>query len=601
MLQECVEVFAEILKEKTEQFLLDNYVPKNGTYILLNIENDFKVEKRLEIKTDKKTGSVDGCTDSDYSFIVYLDYYSKLIEMNKPVDTTKIIHSNNFYSFFIKKEKLDTELPEKDKLSDKNIEAYYDALKSPKKKHEKSKKAKDLYEKIEAELGKPDLNDLEMIYNWIKINFQNLADDNNIDIKEKDYLKVFFIKNSREDTKRLFYTEGRRYIYPNIYNKNDFNEVCKEGIKGLPSNNMGMNGKKPYLENKTRKIGMPYMLFLENALMQMKFFDYLSGCAARGENNIYIDLDRKDIYHFENGKSISEIENGIYLRIKQGKEPEIHNMSRITGYKSVLSVPFHMNEVVPVPDKYKSESENGSKTKLTEIEELVDEVFFSKSLKHNYFTEPGEISINNGTLKRVLLMYREQLWDWFYKGNTKYIYMLTKKMAMSLIKEAIRNDYYMKAKHQINLLISILDYFNKDRRMELRMSDVRSALKEHIDSKDEWMFGSDDEYYYAVGQLLNTFLGLTKSQKKNLSMINPVLNSKNDKRIKEQLMVMFKKYNYAIETNNVRIKALLGHIMRYEPSASGEFMLIAGFVDSNLVYRKKEDSNAIVDIENKTV
>ncbi len=95
MLQEYVEVFSKILEEKTEKWLLDNYVPKDGTYILINMENDFAVEKTLNIKTDKKAGIVQGETDSDYSFISYLDYYSKLIEMNKPIDSSKIIHSNN--------------------------------------------------------------------------------------------------------------------------------------------------------------------------------------------------------------------------------------------------------------------------------------------------------------------------------------------------------------------------------------------------------------------------------------------------------------------------------------------------------------------------
>ena len=34
------------------------------------------------------------------------DYYSKLVDMNKPMDTTKTIHSNNYLSVFIKKENI---------------------------------------------------------------------------------------------------------------------------------------------------------------------------------------------------------------------------------------------------------------------------------------------------------------------------------------------------------------------------------------------------------------------------------------------------------------------------------------------------------------
>lgn len=141
-------------------------------------------------------------------------------------------------------------------------------------------------------------------------------------------------------------------------------------------------------------------------------------------------------------------------------------------------------------------------------------------------------------------------------------------------------------------MISIMDYFDENRRMEDTMNDVRKALKEHIDCKDEWMFESDGEYYYAVGQLLNTIQGLNKAQKKNLSLVNPLLNSKNDGIIKERLLILFKKYNYAIERSNVRIMSLYGHVMRYEPEGKvNAFFLSAGFVDSNLIYKKKENQD----------
>ena len=59
--------------------------------------------------------------------ISFLDYYSKLIEMNKPVDSTKQIHSNNFYAFFVKKESLEK------KLTAESISGYYEVLKNPEK------------------------------------------------------------------------------------------------------------------------------------------------------------------------------------------------------------------------------------------------------------------------------------------------------------------------------------------------------------------------------------------------------------------------------------------------------------------------------------
>ena len=86
------------------------------------------------------------------------------------------------------------------------------------------------------------------------------------------------------------------------------------------------------MENKTRKITVPYLIEISEAIKQMYFFDYLSGQARKGKNNIYIDLDEKKVVACGDSEQIPMIETGIYLRIQTGKELEIHYMDRITGY-----------------------------------------------------------------------------------------------------------------------------------------------------------------------------------------------------------------------------------------------------------------------------
>lgn len=592
MLQECVDVFCEELKEKTIQWLLDNYVPKDGTYILLNMENGFSVEKILDIKTDKKTGNVQGETDSEYKFIAFLDYYSQLIGgTSKALDAPKkIIHSNNMYTFFVQKESL------KEKLTNESIEKYYSNLRAPYYKESKNSNSKELYKQVEQKLGSVDVQQLEKIYQWIKNNFRQLIEKQKIDVSQKGYLKLFFIESDREKTKKKIKEESDRYLIPKIYNKNDYNIRYRNEIIGVSNDNMGMAlDKKPYLANNTRKIKQPYMISLNQAIKQKLFFDYLAGQVARGKNNIYVDLDKNKIYAYENGKMISRIDTGIYLRVKNAKtEVEICSTSRITGYQSDLSQPFDMINVMKIPDTYLNlfEPGYGRKNHLSDIEILVDDVFFGKRLKYNYFTKPEDLSFNNGVLKSELLKYREQFWNWFYTGDIQRIGQTVDKMAIKLIVESIANENNFKAKHQINLWISIMDYLSHDRRLEKRMEDVRAELRKHIDCKEEWMFSDDKEYYYAVGQLLNTFLKLNRSKKKSLSLVNPVLNAKTDTMVKNRMLLMFKKYNYAVEDSDFRIKNLYGHVMRYVPETKVDgYFVSAGFVDNNLVYMKKDTDN----------
>lgn len=594
MLQECVDVFDNILQEKSEQWFFDSYVPKDGTYVLINMDRGFAIDNVLDIKTDK-TGIVQGMNDSDYSFISYMDYYSKLIEMNKPIDSTKQIHSNNMYSFFVKKESL------KGKLTDKSIDGYYSILKDPYIKYKKTKD-KELYSCFVNDYGNVDTVELDKISKWIKDQFINCIQDERIDLERKDYLKLFFIHNDREQMKKLIKTEGQRYININIFNKNDYNVECASGVKGVPSNNMGLNSKKPFLENKTRKVRTPYMLDIKRTLLQSMFFDYLSGQAALHKNNIYVDLDQNQPRivafsnaDFQSGNISVDIQSGLYLRVQQGKELEIHNTVRVTDYSINLrkDSPFYMNEVFKIPEKVmaKFEPGYGNKTKMYEIETLVDYIFFSKMLRYNYFTKPDELTINNGMVKSSLLMYREMFFSWFYTGNIQQLAGSISKIALGLIKDSIKNNHIINAKHQFNLWISISDYLKHDGRLEKVMKDARESLMKHIDCKDEWMFDNDLEYYYTVGQIVNTFLSYNRSTKKDMSIVLPVVNAKSDLMIKKRLASMFKKYAYSIQIGNVRIKSLFDHVMRYTPTTKNcEYMIMAGMTGTNLVFRKKDSS-----------
>ena len=77
--------------ERRTKLLVDNYIPKDGTYVLINMDKDFQYETPLEIKFDKKSGELQGKTDGRYPYIRYLDYNSKLIEMNKPIDRKSVV------------------------------------------------------------------------------------------------------------------------------------------------------------------------------------------------------------------------------------------------------------------------------------------------------------------------------------------------------------------------------------------------------------------------------------------------------------------------------------------------------------------------------
>ena len=597
MFKECLDVFSEMLKHE-DNLILKGYVPADGSYII--VKNDGTV-KNADIKFDKKTRDLNCTDDTLLNDICFYDYHSKLISMNKPIDIKKVIHSNNYLAFAVKKESITT------KLTEAIIDNYYDTLKNPlEKKYKKSKEASKIYQKFEEDHGVVNITLLEKCRSWIKQNVFSIDKLVNVDLEKKEYLKIFFevFETNEEDNKKnkeLFIQEDNRYIYPNIYNNNYYNVEVDGKIQGIPDNNMGMNAKKPFLSIKTRKNPASYLLDGDTALLQKQFFEYLMNFATNGKNNIYVDIINNKIEAYsdkEEREKFSGIEAGYYLRIQKGKELEIQVQDNIVNYQDKLLLNFNYQDFFNMNiEKYPEYTKDiGIYTKRTDVGRLINNIFFSKYLLTNYFTEANDISVKDSVLKRIIIMYRNVIFDWIYKGIDNNFEVVEKQFALELIKNTLINDYNLRAMTQLNLHWSFEDYFaNLEKRGGEKMADIatkiRMSVKEKVMSKDKAVIVSNnEEYYYAIGQLMAYFISLSKASKKAQSLINPVLNAQNDTVIKTRLLQLYKKYNYNILTKNSRVKNLYAMILGYKPEGKvNQEMILFGYMDNNVIYTKSEE------------
>lgn len=597
MFKECLDVFSEMLKHE-DNLILKGYVPADGSYII--VKNDGTV-KNADIKFDKKTRDLNCTDDTLLNDICFYDYHSKLISMNKPIDIKKVIHSNNYLAFAVKKESITT------KLTEAIIDNYYDTLKNPlEKKYKKSKEASKIYQKFEEDHGVVNITLLEKCRSWIKQNVFSIDKLVNVDLGKKEYLKIFFevFETNEEDNKKnkeLFIQEDNRYIYPNIYNNNYYNVEVDGKIQGIPDNNMGMNAKKPFLSIKTRKNPASYLLDGDTALLQKQFFEYLMNFATNGKNNIYVDIINNKIEAYsdkEEREKFSGIEAGYYLRIQKGKELEIQVQDNIVNYQDKLLLNFNYQDFFKMNiEKYPEYTKDiGIYTKRTDVGRLINNIFFSKYLLTNYFTDANDISVKDSVLKRIIIMYRNVIFDWIYKGIDNNFEVVEKQFALELIKNTLINDYNLRAMTQLNLHWSFEDYFaNLEKRGGEKMADIatkiRMSVKEKVMSKDKAVIVSNnEEYYYAIGQLMAYFISLSKASKKAQSLINPVLNAQNDTVIKTRLLQLYKKYNYNILTKNSRVKNLYAMILGYKPEGKvNQEMILFGYMDNNVIYTKSEE------------
>ena len=605
MFEECLEVFKREL-DYDNNLILDEYIPADGSYIIVDAEG--KIKNYQDIKLDKKKrGTSEAVVKGSYfKEICFYDYHSKLISMNKPIDS-KVIHSNNYLSFAVKKESITS------KLTEAIIDNYYDILKNPlEKKYKKSKEASKIYQNFEKEYSPVNIEILEKCRSWIKQHIFSIDKLVQIDLGKKDYLKIFFevFEVGEEDNKKnreLFIQEDNRYIFPNIYNSNDYNVEVEGKIQGIPDNNLGMNAKKPFLSIKTRKNPASYLLDGDTALLQKQFFEYLMNFASNGKNNVYVDTVNNKIEAYgdkEERKKFAGIEAGYYLRIQKGKELEIQVQDNLVNYQDKLLLNFNYQDFFKMNiENYPEYTKDiGIHSKRTSVGRLINEIFFSKYLLTNYFTDASDISVKDSVLKRMIVMYRNVIFDWIYKGIDNNFETAEKRFALDLIKNALINNYTLRAMTQLNLHWSFKDYFAElkqqgGEKMAEVATEIRESIKERVMSKEKVkMPVNDKEYYYAVGQLAAYFISLSKASKKSQSMINPVINISDDRVLKERLIQLYKKYNYAIEHYNVRFKNLFAMILAYKPDArtdkqTKDEMILFGYMDSNSIYTKKEENN----------
>ena len=601
MFEECLEVFKREL-DYDNNLILDEYIPADGSYIIVDAEG--KIKNYQDIKLDKKKRGTSEAVEKGSYFkeICFYDYHSKLISMNKPMDSKKVIHSNNYLAFAVKKESITS------KLTETIIDNYYDTLKNPlEAKYKKSKEASKIYQKFEEEYAPVNIEILEKCRSWIKQHIFSIDKLINIDLKKKDYLKIFFevFEADEEDNKKnkeLFIQEDNRYIFPSIYNSNDYNVEVNGKIQGIPDNNMGMNAKKPFLAIKTRKTPAAYLVDINKAILQKQFFEYLMNFAANGKNNIYIDTKNYRIKAYsdqDERDDFDEMASGYYLRIQKGKELEIQVQDNLVDYQNRLKLNFEYIKFINIDRKEDKLPEfakrYGIYYKRTNVGNLINEIFFSKCLRTNYFMDISAINVKDSTLKQNIIMYRNAIFDWVYKGIDNNFSIVEEKFALSLIKNSIQSDdkYKLRAKSQLNLHWSLKDYFFKTKGKQggNTMVDtaikVRENVKEKVLSKNEvTMPSNDEEYYYAVGQLLSYLIFKSRAGKKMQSMVNPVLNAKRDNVIKMRLFQLYKKYNYDISIYNYHMKNLYAMILGYKPKNKvNQEMILFGYLDENILLK----------------
>ena len=573
MINEALEVFKKIYDKEGEELVVSKHIPKDGTYILVNIESG-KIIENLNIAYDKKSKKIDGELNQYYSYIRAFDYYSNLVDMNKPMDSKKTIHSNQIYSFFIKKDSI-----RENKLTKSIIEGYKKNLLNPEEKYN-SKEAKELYKNIANKLPEIEKDTVEKIFSWIETNVnEDLLEDN-----KKDYLKIFFVESDLDISLKLFKNEHKRYLIPNIFNSNDYNKKIEETIYGLSNNNMGLNAKKTFLENKTRKISTPYLVDTEEILLQYAFYNYLLPEVKQG--NYFIYFTENEIIP-KTYKDACPNGARYLLNATYSKDIDIKNFNIISKSDS-QEININFREILHQKRKDSDEIEYGNLNR-EKIMNNINKILFYNSLLGNFLASDGDLDIKDIEIKKLLMKYRNAFYKWFYLNDETEVKKSIKKIYLDAVMVAIENGHLFKANQQLDLGFCLEEYFYKKSELMEEIMNIKQIFLNHTLSEEDWEFLNDEEYFFATGQVLAYINYMRNSKAKSLNFIKQLTFIKNPTILKEKIKKIVISYSHIFETKNKKINRTISNISLYQPKEIKIDILLAGFTADIVFFKKREE------------
>ena len=565
MIYDILEVFRKEYEEKGDKLILDNYVLKDGLYVKIDDNENFEYfiflnDKKIERKENCFKDLNGTINHKMYEWFKERDYYSGYLNSNKSFYDKKI-HNVNYLSLFIKVESfISTEL--KKRLSKKAIRGQYLALLNYKKFIKKEEK-----EVLKQEVYQLRLNsctrkkDVVKKYRFIENNIFKII-DTAIEKDIKNYMKIFF-----EESIDKYKNESDIYYAIKIFNNIEYSKKINNEVYGLSDSNLGMGGglsgsKKPFFQQKTRKLLLPFIFLKDDAVLTKKFFDWLK---------------------FQEGKEKYPLSDKLFMHRDFRDKDLMLDFDYIPLKVKELTPPIKVLNYLKI-DKL----EDYELKELFHLESKVDELFYAKQLKFNYFNDDIKVSkFMSKELQNLLFVTKHSMVNFFKKYDEREFYQVIYKYGSRFILNSLRAGYELKAKESLNLKLSLQQY-KGEKIMDI--AKMFEQIKQRLDNS-----GYDDlskeEFFFLSGQLANYLLSQKEQHQKKQDILEPYLRCNNSQKVKKELQFSFFQYKHALFFSNKRFNSAMALIQGYarkERMSDNMDSFLVGYLADNIFFEKKE-------------
>lgn len=612
----------EKAKRQFPDIVQDNYRLKEGLYLRINPEESWQTQ----IAALEQNHLVIWAKEEEYSKLDLLqwfkqrDYWSSTLNSNKSVDNKKQVHSNNPFSLFVKQDVFLEEKKDAKFNMSQNIERYLEATESEQVKQKWNdlipgkKKGEDplsffqnsVYASALEYLDSPArLQWITQITQWYDNNVQSLTDFIRT-LTFKNYVKLFFTldgfpASESPSCEQMYAYEYDLYLIPKIYNSNDYNQIVADELTGLPSYDMTMNSKKPFLEHKTMRVEAPDRVPLKQALLAKEATEWLAATKPKYSTN-------KLGYEtgFVPGTKRTQPEGTFHVYM-DGKYDELHSFENVP-FPAAVSVDVEWLNILQVHEKSKDNPKDEEWylkfyqpiQSVETLQKTISSRFFRGRMNGQIlFDEPGvKTKEFTGVMAALFLQSRQAFHDWFSKGTTLSLHGIFAQVTLRLIEEQllyVESSRLSDLADAMNLRLSIIKMLGEKggTSMADRIQHTHSSLSGKLAANGVVGCANDEEFYFLAGQLARYLTNQSETQKKTGNMFESFLRARNGKQLKKRLDEAYMLYKHKIQLQNRKFNAafsmVMGYITEQVNEGDARELLLAGLFANNLMYEKKDE------------
>lgn len=357
----------------------------------------------------------------------------------------------------------------------------------------------------------------------------------------------------------------------------------------------GLNSKKPYLELKTTKFRVPYRITLEEALISKKFFEWINNLVdreGRTISNIYIPI-HFNFTNIEVSEKNIEDDTCLYLyKTTSNGTPIIQDFAIVNRRKKMK--PIKIKNYLNLDNMEEQNIEN-----IEKLEVKIDEHYYNNKLRKNYYND--DIKAKEGVFSdrqvNILMITKQAMLDYFRKGIEIGFKTCMDNMTKEMVLQKFINKEYINVKdiaYAQNFRLNLLNYYEMGEKTNMgnRIKDLYDTIKEKIQGNELATCDTDEEFYFATGQVIYYLVDQSEAANKSHGLATPFLELSTTKKLKQAIETMYKKYGYKLMLRNSKVNNLIGMVMGYETQSKAsdyQDLIISGICSKNIIYAGKKE------------